>query len=62
VMWVDECAEAFDAYLWSEKGILPYSGGHAEQPALIMQAIDIVAAEHALYQKESLECQQQAKS
>jgi len=52
VMWINEYSSAFDAYLWSDKGMLPFRGGWADQPAMLMQCVDIISAEHNKAMKE----------
>jgi len=42
VLFINEYAEAFKARKMLEKGILPHSGGYAEQPALLMRCVNII--------------------
>jgi hypothetical protein len=37
VLWLDKYSQVIKAYQYEERGILPHSGGWADQPALMMQ-------------------------
>jgi hypothetical protein len=45
VQWIAEYSLVFRAYNYSEQGILPHSGGWADQPAKLMDMIAIVKRE-----------------
>ena len=47
VQWVNEYSVVFQAYNYSDKGIMPNSGGWSEQPAKLMRFVDLVSAERA---------------
>jgi len=42
VLIANENSDVFRAYNYAEKGILPHSGGWAEQPAVLMRLVNIV--------------------
>jgi len=42
VLYLNEYAGAFKARKMLEKGLLPHSGGYAEQPARLMRCVDII--------------------
>lgn len=41
VLWLDEYATVVRAALHLKQGLLPHSGGWAEQPAILMQLAEI---------------------
>jgi len=45
LMWAAEFATVFDAARWLDKGVLPHSGGWAEQPAILMQLAQVALDE-----------------
>ena len=45
VLWLDEYAQVVRTHLYQDKGILPHSGGWAEQPAVLMQLAEVFRAE-----------------
>jgi hypothetical protein len=45
VLWLDEYAQVIRTHLHLEKGILPHSGGWAEQPAVLMQLVETFKSE-----------------
>jgi len=57
VMWINEYAVVFEAYNFMEKGFLPYRGGWAEQPAILMQYVDIVGEVVANNERKRMEDQ-----
>jgi len=44
-MYFADYNSAFESFNWSEKSVLPLSGGWLDQPAILMEAVGIVAAE-----------------
>lgn len=45
VLWLQELAHIARAYLFSEKGILPHTGGWADQPGVLMQLVERFSSE-----------------
>jgi len=41
VLWLEEYAQVVRAHIYLEKGILPHAGGWAEQPAILMQLVEV---------------------
>lgn len=41
VLWLDDYTQVVRAHQYLDKGILPHSGGWAEQPAVLMQLVDV---------------------
>lgn len=46
-IWHNEYADVFTAFDYLERNILPHSGGWADQPAKLMELVQIVADETA---------------
>jgi len=42
VMYVSDYGVVFQSYIWAKRGFLPHDGGWADQPARLMQGVDIV--------------------
>lgn len=42
VMWVSEYNSGFEAYTWSEKGVMPLGDGWLREPAVFMEVISII--------------------
>jgi hypothetical protein len=40
VLWLEELTQVARGHLFMQKGILPHSGGWADQPAVLMQLIE----------------------
>jgi len=45
VQWYNEFNDAFKAWNYAEKNILPNAGGWSEQPAILMHFVDIINQE-----------------
>lgn len=45
MQWIDEFYLVFKSVNLYEKGVLPFSGGWAEQPAKLMRFVEIVNQE-----------------
>lgn len=45
VLWLDEYVQVVRAHLYLDKGILPHAGGWADQPAALMQLVEIFRGE-----------------
>jgi hypothetical protein len=41
VLWLDEYGQVVRAHLHLKQGILPHSGGWAEQPGILMQLVEV---------------------
>jgi len=47
VMTVNESGDLFSAYVWADRGFLPFSGGWCDQPTSVTDGLDIVYREVA---------------
>lgn len=60
VMWYADCSILFQSFNWMERGFLPFSGGWADQPALFMDALNVVIEEVEAERRKEIERQHRA--
>jgi len=54
VMYTVDYSFLFTSFVWVERGLLPFTGGWAEQPTNLIDGLDIIFAESAALQNSRL--------